>query len=114
MRTREEILADWATRPTLPEREKVDHFWLEMALDMRDLSGGVSPAPEILEELEAIHAAIDANVPDIETELDGIDVGIDLVLEESKKLVLGQEQTAQMVKDCLTKIIELLEKIASK
>jgi len=106
MRTREEIQVDWDHDPGVA-RDKVTRLWLELFLDIRDLSGGVQPGPGILAELEAIHAAVDAALPGIGTKLESI-------VDESKKIVLGQEQTADMLKDCLTKIIDLLEKIAGK
>jgi hypothetical protein len=106
MRTREEIQVDWDHDPGVA-RDKVTRLWLELFLDIRDLSGGVQPGPGILAELEAIRADINAALPGFGTKLDAL-------LEESEKLVLGQSQTADMLKDCLTKIIELLEKIAGK
>lgn len=113
MRTREQILDAWnATQGAL--RDKINEFWLELFLDIRDLAGGVQPGPGLLAELEAIHAAVDANLPDIKAKVHDIDIAVDLAVEETEKLVLGQEQTAQMVKDCLTKIIELLEKLIEK
>ena len=106
MRTREEILASWNSM-TSPLRDKVNEFWLELFLDIRDLAGVTQPGDGLLAELEAIHAAVDAALPGIGTKLDSI-------VDESKKIALGQEQTADMLKDCLTKIIKLLEKIAGK